>query len=132
MNDRQIPVHALILDDDRGSLLILRTLLEPFPIHIHEALNVAQAREVLSKVAPDIAILDIILPDGDGIDILLDIRKSHPECAVALITANLARFPFRKCRGVMPEMILDKPMDMNVAQEWVQKQLTWLNCRLAC
>ena len=46
------------------------------------------AREVLNEELPDLIILDITLPDGNGVDICRDLRASHPKIPVILLTAR--------------------------------------------
>jgi DNA-binding NtrC family response regulator len=50
------------------------------------AATIAEARTALSKV-PDCILLDIRLPDGDGLELLSEIRKAHPRLPVIMATA---------------------------------------------
>jgi DNA-binding NtrC family response regulator len=57
----------------------------------HEASSVgsvADAREALSRGAPDVCLTDLGLPDGDGLDVLRAAKAARPECAVLVLTGQ--------------------------------------------
>lgn len=50
------------------------------------ASTVAQARALLDRTAPDVVLVDLGLPDGNGIDVIRHAMRGHPECDVIVIT----------------------------------------------
>jgi DNA-binding NarL/FixJ family response regulator len=50
--------------------------------------NVASGLDVVEHAAPDIAIVDIRLPDGSGIDLTRDLLAHHPDLGVILYTGD--------------------------------------------
>ena len=54
---------------------------------VGEAATAAQARARILATLPDVALLDVRLPDGSGIDVCRDIRSSSPEIACLMLTA---------------------------------------------
>ena len=46
-----------------------------------------QAYELLPTTTPNVAVLDVRLPDGDGIEVCRDIRSEHPEIACLMLTS---------------------------------------------
>ncbi len=54
---------------------------------VGEAGTVAEAYEVIERTAPDIAIVDVVLPDGDGIQLCRELRVRRPETACLLLTS---------------------------------------------
>ena|SRR5580704_3020756 len=97
-------IRAIITDDEPISLLLLKAMTESLALETFEATNVAGARRLLSEAIPHIAILDILLPDGDGVDILRGIRRAKLPTAIALITSTLEEFPFHKCGDFVPDV----------------------------
>ncbi len=71
MSDKGI---VLLLEDNAQILDINRRMLEMEGITVLTAKNIAEARECLKIVIPDVAVLDIMLPDGSGIDFLSELR----------------------------------------------------------
>ena len=49
--------------------------------------SVGEARELLRTVHPDVALLDLRLPDGSGLDVLRETRELNPGIRVAMLTA---------------------------------------------
>ena len=54
---------------------------------VGEASTAQQAYELLPTTAPNVAVLDVRLPDGDGIEVCRDIRSEHPEIACLMLTS---------------------------------------------
>jgi two-component system response regulator DevR len=52
-----------------------------------EAASVSEALRRIEAVAPDVAVLDVRLPDGDGIDLCREVRSRHPHIACLILTA---------------------------------------------
>lgn len=72
------------------------------------AYSVPEAFLHIEKCAPDVAILDICLPGGNGIDILKKIREGHNATKVIMYT----HYPFpqyeKKCRHFGADYFFDK------------------------
>jgi len=54
---------------------------------VGEASSVREAVARIGATLPDVAVLDIKLPDGSGIDVCRDIRSAHPDIACLMLTA---------------------------------------------
>ncbi|MGD0464277.1 MAG: response regulator [Tepidisphaeraceae bacterium] len=116
-------MNVLIVDDDPTSRLILESLAHSLKLETVTAADVASAKRLLTQVVPHMAILDVMFPDGDGVDILLDIRRARMPTAVALISATLEEFPFHKCTESQPDIIFSKPIDIEAVRAWIEKQV---------
>lgn len=49
--------------------------------------SLAKGRDLLQQVSPDVLLLDVHLPDGDGLDLLPEIRKASQETQVVVLTS---------------------------------------------
>lgn len=82
-------VRVLLVDDSEVVRMGLRSLLgaEPSLEIVGEAGNVAGAVELCARAKPDVALLDIRLPDGTGIDACRQILLRLPETRVLILTS---------------------------------------------
>jgi two-component system response regulator AtoC len=64
--------HALVVDDDIDSAATLRLLIAGEQFTVAVAHNLRDARRQISLQQPDILLLDLRLPDGNGMDLLAD------------------------------------------------------------
>lgn len=70
------PARIVAVDDEEQVLELLRHTLEPEGYELHCARDAAGAAPLLDEVQPDLVILDVALPDGNGLDLTRDIRRS--------------------------------------------------------
>ena len=82
-------IRVFLVDDHeivrRGVAELLER--EPDLEVVGEAGTVAQALARIEATRPDVALLDMRLPDGDGIDLCRELRSRHPELACLILTA---------------------------------------------
>jgi len=76
----------LIVDDERGVRRSLEMLLEDF-YHVHAARTGTEAVEILSKKSMDVILLDIRLPDKDGVELIKDLKDLDPDSEIIMVTA---------------------------------------------
>jgi DNA-binding NarL/FixJ family response regulator len=82
--------HVLIVEDDPSTQLRLRALLEIVAgedTRITQAGSMAAARALVDASAFDIALIDIGLPDGNGVELIGWMRTRRPEVACLVISA---------------------------------------------
>jgi DNA-binding response OmpR family regulator len=78
----------LVVDDDPDILQVLKANLELYGYEVLLAPAWAAAKEVLNIQLPDLMILDLTLPDGNGIDICKEVKKLYPKLPVIMLTAK--------------------------------------------
>ena len=66
---------VLVVDDELSARLIMRATLEESGFDVVEAASVAEALEQFHAQQPDLIILDVILPDGNGIELCAHLRQ---------------------------------------------------------
>ena len=82
--------RVIVVDDHEVVRKGIRTAIDEAPCRcqvVGEAATVAEAQELVDRTTPDIAILDVVLPDGDGIQLCREIRARHPKTACVLLTS---------------------------------------------
>lgn len=83
-----LPQRALLVDDHDNARAWLRgAVLSAFPgLVIEEATSVASARAALQSAPFDLALLDLGLPDGSGLEVLRELRRVRPACLCIIAT----------------------------------------------
>jgi two-component system response regulator MprA len=77
------------------------------------ATNGAEAMEQLEQHRPDVAVLDMRLPDTDGIELLRRIRLSYPDLPVIITTAYLSIEPQLKVLDLPHSGYIVKPFRLD-------------------
>jgi len=67
--------RILVVDDEKGLVKLIRLNLEQDGFEVIEANNGAQAMEKLRVALPDLVLLDVMMPDMDGFQVLRMIRE---------------------------------------------------------
>lgn len=107
----------LLVEDNPKILDINRRILENEGIIVLTARNIAEARKHISSTRPDITVLDIMLPDGNGIDFLSELQAAYdtpanPVCALFL-TAKTEHTDILKGLSAGGYDYITKPYDIN-------------------
>lgn len=77
------------------------------------AQNGAEALQRLSDFDPDVLVLDMRLPDTDGIALLQRIRETRPHIPVVVTTAYVSMEPLMNVLDLGHSRYLVKPYDLN-------------------
>ena len=113
----------LCVEDERKTLDSNRKALENDGYTVLTAENLAQAWAILSRQAPEAIVLDIMLPDGLGLDLLKELRETGSRIPVLLLTALGA--PSDVARGLRAGAndYLPKPFEYEVLLARVETML---------
>lgn len=79
--------NILVVDDDPEICRLLGKYLEGQGFRCQLAANRRQCQQRLADSRVDLVVLDVMLPDGSGLDICRQIKDEKPEVAVILLTA---------------------------------------------
>lgn len=88
MASAALSFSVLVVDDEVSILKLLKKELATEGRVVDTAENAAQARELVRKNDYDILVLDIKLPDGDGLDLLVEFRERIPDVEIIMITGH--------------------------------------------
>ncbi len=81
--------RILIVDDEKLIRWSLAEAVAGWGFSPVEASNKREALKRFETESPVVTLLDINLPDGSGLDLLLEIKKRQPEAVIIMITANV-------------------------------------------
>lgn len=83
------PKRVLVIDDEPVVVDVLQTLLARDGYEVQSAGDAAEGRRLIeSGERWDLLLLDVMLPDADGMEVLNWVREAAPELAVVMITAH--------------------------------------------
>jgi DNA-binding NarL/FixJ family response regulator len=106
---------VLVVED---SLLIIERILrilneaDNIKMVIHAA-NYAESQKMINEIEADIILLDLNLPDKSGIELLKEIKTSHPQIKVIVLT-NHANDNYREiCTYMGADHFFDKSSDFD-------------------
>ena len=70
-------LRVLVVEDDREIRSLMQSSLSVEGFEVQTAVTVSEAKALLQHLTPDVVLLDLGLPDGDGIDLVREVRKRH-------------------------------------------------------
>jgi RNA polymerase sigma factor (sigma-70 family) len=85
-------IRILIADDHALVRAGIRALVEKIKgvTVVGEAGRGSEAKELMTELKPDLVLLDITMPDGNGFDVLLHAKKNFPQMRVIVLTVHEA------------------------------------------
>jgi PAS domain S-box-containing protein len=117
-------VRILVVDDDLGICHSLRDLLVGDGCTVAIATSTAEAMRRLEEQPIDLVLSDVVMPDADGYDLLLQVRERYPEVPVVLMTAFYYDrdhvIKRSKLRGLVSGVIFKKPIDPDKLREIIR------------
>ena len=111
------PFHLLVVDDHATNRLVVSaTLMRSLPnTRIDQAANGTQALEKMRTTCYDLVLMDLIMPDISGVDVVRHIRQEGVEPFVSVpvvaLTANVAADAVKECLDAGICAVLPKPFD---------------------
>ena len=109
--------RVLIVEDDVASRKALIQILAVRGIMAWGVSSLAQALEALTQ-KPRTLILDLMLPDGNGIEVLRQVRQAQLPIRVALLT-GADRPMIEEAAALQPDAVFTKPVDLARLLHWL-------------
>ena len=118
--------RILIVDDEPVVRAALRVYLEADGHDVWEASNGAAVDDLLAEHAPDVVIVDILMPVKDGIETIIGLRRSgHPAKIIAMSGGSGRNLNFLNiARRLGADATLEKPFDGDDLQAVIGKVLS--------
>jgi CheY-like chemotaxis protein len=102
--------RALVVDDEEGAVETLGYILESEGFEVTPALSGKAALAALGDQRFDIVLLDIVMPDADGLQMCQEIRQQYPQTPVVLMTGYYADNVFDDVAQMEGVRLLHKPL----------------------
>lgn len=115
--------RILVVDDDDGVRSALRRALTAAGYELFEAECSAGAEAAALAHVPDLALLDLRLPDGDGIELIQRLKATQPGLAVIVLTGHGSIDTAVSAMKRGADQFLTKPVDMEALRLVMQRVL---------
>jgi CheY-like chemotaxis protein len=114
--------NILVVDDDVQMRLSLHHILRREGHHVDEAANGHAAIDCVegSDTGYDLVLMDIIMPDKEGIETILHLRKRHPSLKIIAMSGGARLFdfdPLRLAHDCGANFVLAKPFEPAALRE---------------
>ncbi|HEX7126086.1 MAG TPA: response regulator [Thermodesulfobacteriota bacterium] len=84
-----MPQRVLVVEDDPDTAALLSLLIGTEGYEVHVVATLRDARAAFAGLAPALVVLDVVLPDGDGLTLCSDLRGRRPRVPVVVVTARV-------------------------------------------
>lgn len=85
--------RILIVDDDDSVRGLIATTLRATGFDVQTASDGREAVEAFAKAPADLVITDLVMPEKDGIEIVLELRKAHPDLPIIAMSGQSSHSP---------------------------------------
>jgi DNA-binding response OmpR family regulator len=109
--ERQRP-RVLVVEDDPATSQAMRLLLQHHGYDVQVCGTVAESMNYLGS-NPDFVLLDLMLPDGDGADVLEHIRENDLRPEVVVVTGVSEPAWHKRVERLHPKQVLRKPVNVS-------------------
>jgi DNA-binding NtrC family response regulator len=123
MASASLPKKILIVDDDQQVCRLLHNVLHSEDRIIESANSVTEAREILANEDIHVLLLDLYLPDGNGLDLLSQQKKLAGSPVVIMMTAFGDWESHVKSYNLGAFYFLDKPFQLTQVRTLVEHGL---------
>ena len=83
------PLRILVVDDEPAIRRFLKTSLSTQGYQVREAENGKQALDLMRRDAPDVLVLDLGLPDMDGLEVIKDVRAAGSSAPIVVLSSRV-------------------------------------------
>ena len=105
--------HILIIDDDFSLRQVMRRALSNSKTHLVEVGSISEAWVLIEKESFDLIICDVVLPDGDGLELVKKVKKKNSKQPFIIISAKSNLLTAIHANQLDVFEYLPKPLDLN-------------------
>ena len=117
-------VSILIIDDNQTVRRLLRQVLEGVGYSVVDASNGREGLSRFRQDPTDLVITDILMPDKDGLETILELRREFPDVKIIAFTGETGQGNFLDVAKLLgANRTLTKPFDVVALRETVQDLL---------
>jgi DNA-binding NtrC family response regulator len=116
-----VAARVLIIEDDRDSAEFLKLLVEPRGYLVRTAATGQEARDSLTTWRPELVLMDMMLPDAQGLDLLRHFREASPETQIIMVTGYGSVPKAVEAMEAGAFSFIEKPVDVGILMAMLEK-----------
>lgn len=93
------PKTLLAIEDVPANLALLRAILEPAGYVVCDAPTLAAGRNAIEQAPPALVLLDVRLPDGNGLDLVREMRMRPDQATIPVLAVSASVLPADKAEA---------------------------------
>jgi two-component system sensor histidine kinase/response regulator len=107
------PASLLVIDDKPTNLEVIESLLSDEDYDIHYASSGPKALERLDSIKPDVILLDVMMPEMDGMEVCRRIKANSSWCHIPIIMVTIldAKEDLARCMDAGADDFISKPVN---------------------
>ncbi len=105
-------LHILIVEDEDAVRSLLEEAFTTRGFQVHSAAEGRQALRLMEANPPDLILCDIMMPEMDGIELLLAVHKQSPDLPLIAISAPSNRLHLQIARRLGATATFEKPLKL--------------------
>ena len=113
----QLPRRVLVAEDNRVNRLVLKRMLSKLPIELSFVDDGSQVGAAVAEICPDIILMDVHMPEMDGLEATRRLRQSGYRGPIYALTASCLDEELRACLEAGMNEVLSKPVDRRTLVE---------------
>src|SRR5574341_1241842 len=120
--DQAGKLRVLVIDDEPETVKLVKTFLELYGMEVITALTGMEGLMITTQQQPDVVVLDLMLPDADGYQLIRLLRHQSPsrDLPVVVVSARTSREEEDRGYKMGATGYLKKPVDLSKLVEIVQ------------
>ncbi len=110
-----MPIRALYIEDNLDSRVLVRRVLRAAGFELHEATTAAEGIAMAQQVVPDVILIDINMPEVDGLSATRALREipSLHNVAIVAVTANVMHDVLQRALKSGCDGYIEKPIKID-------------------
>lgn len=115
------PLNCLIVDDSAFARFRMKKMMESFNCVSSEAANGLEAISAYERLKPDLVLMDIIMPDLEGIETVRQICAADPQARVIMISSVCYQEKIEEALAAGARCFIPKPVTTDRLRQAIEQ-----------